>query len=61
MLEPLLAAVGATVFLLLGSMIGWLAGKRQGQRELELFRAGLAESHRGGPCWLRTQLPPHDP
>lgn len=57
---PVLSALGAVVFFLLGISIGWLAGKRQGQRELDLYRAGLTDA-KGGGCWLRTQLPPHDP
>ncbi len=47
-----MTALGA---LLLGLVIGWLAGRHQGKQELARYREGVEA---GGPCWVRSQLPP---
>lgn len=64
---PAYMYVVALSALLVGGVIGWLLGLRQGRRELRAYRLGLEEEQArqlqlakrmGGPCWVKGQLPP---
>lgn len=53
-MEPLLMPL----ILLAGLVIGWLAGRYQGRRELDAYKQGVNDGERrGGPCWVKTQIP----
>lgn len=51
-----------------GVVLGYTLGLRSGRKELAQYKEGRAVEHehrlahervRGGPCWVRGQLPPH--
>lgn len=65
---PFILAVLATAgAVLCGVGLGYALGVRSGRRELSAFKQGqqlehehtlMREKNRGGPCYVRAQLPP---
>lgn len=49
-----LALVGAT---LLGLVVGWVLGARQGRNELSAYQQGVRDGADQNQCWVKTQLP----